>query len=65
MPEEKYPCACCGQNTLDEEDFFEICPVCGWEDDSVQREDPNYRGGANQMSLNEAKEAFKRGEKVY
>ena len=39
---------------------FEICPVCFWEDDNVQFNDPNYRGGANRVSLNEAKQNFER-----
>lgn len=60
----RYECACCGQKTLEEEDFYEICPACGWEDDPVQRDDPDYAGGANRMSLNQAKAAFKRGLKV-
>jgi hypothetical protein len=38
---------------------FEICPVCFWEDDNVQFEDPNYVGGANSVSLNQARENFK------
>lgn len=57
----KFLCACCGQKTLECEDFYEICPVCGWEDDPLQRDEPDYQGGANQMSLNEAKEAYKNG----
>ena len=57
----KYQCACCGQATITEPDFYEICSVCGWEDDEVQRDDPDYQGGANQMSLNEARAAYKKG----
>ncbi len=53
----KYPCPCCGCHTLSEaEASYEICPVCGWEDDLVQKEDPDFAGGANESSLNEAKE---------
>jgi hypothetical protein len=32
--------------------------VCWWEDDPIQFADPDYRGGANQPSLNEARENF-------
>ncbi|WP_407643969.1 CPCC family cysteine-rich protein [Dongia deserti] len=35
---------------------YEICGVCNWEDDPVQSADLNYRGGANKMSLNEARQ---------
>jgi hypothetical protein len=37
---------------------YEICPVCFWEDDLVQNEDPSYAGGANQVSLNEARRNY-------
>jgi len=55
-----YPCPCCSYLTFDEDlcGTFEICPVCYWEDDNVQNDDPNYKGGANGVSLNEAKENF-------
>lgn len=56
-----FPCPCCGYLTMGEEPpgTFEICPVCFWEDDNVQFEDPNYVGGANSVSLNQARENFK------
>ena len=55
-----YPCPCCGYLTLGEEPpgSFEICPVCGWEDDEVQFKDPTFRGGANVMSLEQARRSF-------
>src|SRR5947199_258026 len=57
----KYQCPCCGLFTLDEEPpgTYEICMVCWWEDDPVQFANPDYRGGANEESLNEAREAFR------
>lgn len=33
---------------------FEICEVCGWEDDAVQLANPTSGGGANRESLVEA-----------
>ena len=56
-----YPCPCCGYLTIGEEPpgTFEICPVCFWEDDNVQFEDPIYAGGANSVSLNQARENFR------
>lgn len=53
--EQRNPCPCCGRPTLDELGAYEICEVCGWEDDPVQSSDPAYAGGANKESLNEAK----------
>lgn len=29
-----------------------------WEDDDIQYDNPDLRGGANKMSLNEAKSSF-------
>ena len=37
---------------------YEICAICGWEDDPVQFDDPDYRGGANGPSLNEWRNKF-------
>lgn len=54
----KYKCPCCHNNTLSEEREYEICSVCGWEDDPIQFDDPNFRGGANSFNLNEARECF-------
>ena len=57
----KFRCPCCGYFTLDDEPgHFDICPVCYWEDDNIQSADPNYKGGANSMSLNEARQNYKR-----
>jgi hypothetical protein len=58
----RYPCACCGFLTLDEQPpgTFAICPVCWWEDDGVQARDPGYAGGANEVSLRQARENFRR-----
>ena len=57
----RYPCRCCGYYTLDEEPVgsYEICPVCFWEDDPVQDRDPEFAGGANEPSLNEARRNFR------
>jgi hypothetical protein len=37
---------------------YAICPVCYWEDDPVQNINPNFVGGANRVSLNQATENF-------
>ena len=57
----KYPCPCCGNYTLDDEPgHFDICPVCRWEDDNIQSFYPDYEGGANGISLNQARKNYKR-----
>jgi len=37
------------------EDSYEICPVCFWENDNVQYNEPDFGGGANNLSLNDYK----------
>lgn len=57
-----YPCACCGFLTMDEPEqgSFDICAVCFWQDDEVQFNNVNYRGGANDESLSEARDNYKK-----
>jgi hypothetical protein len=55
-----YKCPCCGYYTLAEKanGTYVICPVCFWEDDPVQLNDPDYSGGANEESLNQSRINF-------
>jgi len=52
-------CPCCGLYFFHEKNAYEICPVCGWEDDPSQRRDEALSGGANALSLKEARRKFK------
>ena len=56
----KYTCPCCGYKTLDDKSpgSHLICPVCFWEDDPVQFEDPDFAEGANGPSLREAQQNY-------
>jgi anaerobic ribonucleoside-triphosphate reductase len=56
---ELLPCPCCGSRELTGLGEYEICPVCGWEDDPVQSADPNFGGGANKESLNECRASWR------
>lgn len=52
-------CPCCGIGFVDAEyDSNDICEICGWEDDSLQNNDPDYAGGANEDSLNQHRQWF-------
>jgi hypothetical protein len=51
-------CKCCGKYELDKESIFQVCPICGWESDPTQEENPNLVGGANELSLNEYKKNY-------
>lgn len=57
-------CPVCGKFYFSEVDSDEICEVCGWQDDKLQKMKPDYSGGANVMSLNEAKQAYKEGRAI-
>jgi hypothetical protein len=56
----KYTCPCCGYKTLDEAPpgTYDICPICFWEDDNVQFDDPDFEGGANEVSLRQAQKNY-------
>lgn len=59
----KYHCPCCNHITLDSLGEYLICDICGWEDDPIQADDIYFQGGANYMSLNEARKIFLEGKK--
>lgn len=56
----KYACPCCGYYTFDNKPNgnYDICPVCFWEDDPVQLNDIYFEGGANKISLEQARKNF-------
>jgi hypothetical protein len=62
MSSPRYACPCCRFATLPKAPpgTFELCPVCFWEDDNIQFEDENFEGGANPISLAEARANFLR-----
>ena len=41
-----------------------VCPICLWEDDRQQRNDVNISGGANNVSLKQARAMFAKGMNV-
>ncbi|MBR5447806.1 MAG: hydrolase, partial [Clostridia bacterium] len=51
----KHRCVCCGNITINDPEplMHEICPVCFWENDPIQNENPDYKGCSNRISLNE------------
>lgn len=54
------PCPCCGSHTISEPGKYEICDVCGWEDDPSQSANSEYTGGANVESLSVARVRWQR-----
>ena len=56
-----FKCPVCGKYTFKSgPGSYEICPVCGWEDDKSQYHDPTLSGGANKLSLKEYKEQYEK-----
>ena len=59
MSDQKYTCPCCSYNALTEPPgSYDICPLCFWEDDKAQSDDPDFEGGANKVSLRQAQNNF-------
>lgn len=57
-------CPVCGKHDFEEENNFEICEVCGWENDGIQFDDPNGTDCANGISLNETRKAWVEGKTI-
>jgi len=55
-----FRCACCDQATLEGPPgtTWDICPVCGWQDDPVDNEDTDVLG-PNHVRLSVARENFR------
>jgi len=54
-------CPVCGKYRFKFE--FDVCDFCGWENDGLQLEKPDYVGGANTLSLNEYRKQWLEKEK--
>ena len=57
-----FKCPVCGKHTFKNNDDDTKCPVCFWWNDIVQNTDPNFEGGANEMSLNEYRKNWLNGK---
>lgn len=58
-PGERHACPCCAMLTLPSRGWYEICPVCGWEDDGQDDHDAEeLRGAPNKVSLAQARRNF-------
>jgi hypothetical protein len=57
----RYVCDCCDFRTLLTKGFYDICPVCRWEDDpSAGPDRAAVNSGPNHMSLLEGRENYRR-----
>ena len=50
-------CPCCGLQTLEEREMYQICSVCWWEDDGQDNDDAHIdaAGGPNKVSLTQGR----------
>ena len=53
-----HKCPVCGKYEFKDDSCHDICPFCGWEDDGVQLDNPDYDGGANQLSLQQYRQEY-------
>ena len=51
------PCMCCGCCSVYKRNYFDICPVCFWEDDRPGLR-PDQSSGANSLTLLEGRENY-------
>ena len=57
----KHLCPVCGKYEFSKPNSFEICEVCGWQNDRYQENNPDEEDCANEISLNEAKRRYENG----
>ena len=43
-------CPVCGKYRFTGYGSFDICKFCGWEDDDLMEDNPDYSGGANEKN---------------
>lgn len=58
-----HKCQVCGMGDI--EFIHDICKFCGWENDDVKDNEPDYFGGANRMSLNQYKQFWQEKAKKF
>lgn len=61
---EKHLCPVCRCFEFEKRLSFEICEICGWQDDILDENDPDAITGANSVELEEAKRQYKLYGKV-
>lgn len=54
----QHNCPICGKYSFVQDNSFDICKYCGWEDDEIQTKDPYFWGGANELSLIDYKKNY-------
>ena len=55
-----HKCPICGKFEFDRRNSYDICPYCGWEDDSWDDTD-DEESGANANTIGEYRKLYKEG----
>lgn len=50
----RHLCPVCKRHLFNDVNSFDICPICGWEDDIIGEKYPDSGGGANRICLNDS-----------
>lgn len=60
----KVKCPVCGTVAFPFQGSYDVCPKCGWVNETFQEENPDEDGGVNFMSLNQARQAWREGKPI-
>ena len=61
--EGEHKCPVCEQYIFESTNSLDICDICHWQDCVLCENDPDYMGGPNATTLNQAREYWEKHKK--